>query len=366
MTSADHKHLKERFLEAVEEAFEQAARTSDPAQVRAIFLDQIHDLAWEYSSLLSGDVTLDATDDDFVARYEEAMSQGRAVRVREDDARNAQLNVIAERHQQLQRDTLIQMETLGLLPAKYASELPGTASRWMRAEQAIDTQPIAGEIRRTLRDSRWHLVSHVTKAKKLASVARLGIIDGGMVDLLALPGQDRRPHGDRRKQDVLESAVFCSFWPAWWLFTEHHFGNEEAVILLVDAEHVCLQPGCAFVDGAVRRSGVTLHTLRNSRNTAEGGLDAWKACWDGALPIKTKEQQPEIICDRIHPVHIKKVLFVNEDMRDRFYPEFEASFRESWPHLGDRVARPAIAPFEQADQALRFAPSYEETFGLAH
>lgn len=178
------------------------------------------------------------------------------------------------------------------------------------------------------------------------------------MDLLALPGQDRRPHGEAAKQDILESAVFCSFWPAWWLFTSNHLADEDVVILLVDAEAVCLQPGCAFVGEAVKAASVTLDRLLTSRNTAEGALEAWRACWDGDQPVRTTDRQPEIICDRIHPAHIGKVLFVSEEMRDRYWPGFRQQFESSWPDLHEKLPEPVIGNVPQGGDTLRFPSSY--------
>jgi hypothetical protein len=248
------------------------------------------DIASEFSSALAGDLLLDASSPTFELDAKAALMEGRGVALhekfaRDDHERRSRNDAIY----QLQSEIEESLRNAKLLPAGYEGPIPLDASRWLRPPLE---GPLADEIKEKLDSSGWQWVCHTTKAAKLANIARLGLVDGGLLDLVEVSVGDRRPHGNFEKQELLESAVFCSFWPAWWLFTEHHFGSEDAVIILVNSASVCLQEDCAFIDQAVRRGSVDVAQLLNSRNTAEGGRAAWRSCWGKKLPLCTKEQQP--------------------------------------------------------------------------
>ena len=362
MTELPEQTLKAQFMREAEMLFDEACRASDPMRAWSILQLRLGELGADYAPALSGEAFIDVDD---LAAAQEAMDkaekQGRGFTLRERfDERTRLLASESDRVFEHRSERVKAMQEYGLLPKDYSGDIPLATARWLNSTRRLEG-PVAEEIAQTLRRTGWCYVSHVTKAAKLTSIARHGVIDGGMADLMALPGVDRRPHGEAMKQDILESAVFCSFWPAWWLFTENHLADTDVVILLIDAEAVCLQPDCAFIDRAVRSGSVSAEQLREGRNTnLPEGLDAWRSCWNGDKPYCTKEQQPEIICDRVHPAQIKKVLFVNEEMQDRYWSDFRAQFEQSWPDFLDQLPDPQIGHVSQAGAELRFPRSYRQ------
>lgn len=273
------------------------------------------------------------------------------------DTDGSEVRELAERVYQADIEALAAAAATNIIPAGFQDHGPLQASSWLRSERRIQGA-LRDEISDQLKRTGWRFVFHVTAAERLKSIGRFGIVDGGMVDTLAadpLGLGDRRRHGDRTKQDLLYARVFCGFWPPWWLFTPRHYGERSAVILAVDASAICLQPGCIYVDRPAFEGSITGDDLRNRSNSSPGGTSAWRSCWaDGPRP----RPKAEIIGARIHPRHIRYVLFPDKATQLRFWPDYEQAFFESYPDLADDVAEPTGREISQGRTSMGFPPDY--------
>ena len=105
---------------------------------------------------------------------------------------------------------------------------------------------------------------------------------------------DRRPHGDRTKQDLLYARVFCGLLTPWWLFRPRHYR-------IVGSDSCCrrirgLPPtGLHLCDGPVFDKSITGDDLRDRSNSSPGGISAWRSCWDdGPRPARRRKSSPRV------------------------------------------------------------------------
>lgn len=243
-------------------------------------------------------------------------------------------------------------EHMTLLPLGFGNR--AVAESWLGAEREIGGD-VAEVIRSRLSQTGWQWVFHVTRVERLASIAEHGIIDSGVVDLLGLDPQgdrNRRKHGNPDKQAVLHHRVFFSFWPPWWLFS-HHYADRDVAILAVDAAVVCLQPETAFSPTPLSDASITTRDIDAMRNTIPDALERWKSCWD-SRPLP----KAEIASSRVHPAHIRHVMFASAAEERTWGPTFRDSFRRSYPSLADACAETTSGPLHQAGRSMWFPPSY--------
>lgn len=222
------------------------------------------------------------------------------------------------------------------------SVTPGFLWEWARSEQPL-SNPFDAKYVDALDACGWDYVFHLTRPQHLQMIALFGLLEGesarwhnpGSVE------RDSRSQSNPEKELAASLSVFSSFWPPFWV-TDKLGGPRHTVIVAVDAKVVCRQRGTSFFPVATRDRSVAADAMWGNANTTEKGYRAFLDCWDPDMPLSRgfgpRPIGPEILSARIHPRHIKALIFSEEADRTRYFPGFLKVAQDNYDAIDVRSA----------------------------
>lgn len=249
-----------------------------------------------------------------------------------------------EEDERERRDILEQLhreaEGTGAGPRKVAVS-PGLLLEWARNEEPFDN-PFDVRYVEALDACKWKYVFHLTRPQHLNTIALFGLLEGENARWHSPDEIERasrsQTHPD--KEFAASLAACTSFWPPFWV-PDKLGGTAETVIVALDAQWVCRQRGTSFFPIPTKYESVPPELLWGNRNDSEAGFRAFLDCWEPDKPLARgfgpRPTGPEIFSGRIHPRHIKALIFRDEPARKRWFPGFEQTAAENYDRVTVRA-----------------------------
>jgi hypothetical protein len=194
-----------------------------------------------------------------------------------------------------------------------AADAMALDAHWRKAGELREGDD-ARAIREVLRRRGLDRVCHVTRAELLPQIAT----DDGLFSSYALSylkGKNivTSSYLSRDRAGWSKAFIFYGFWAQWWFCDRF----DDLVILVIDAEAVCLQTGALFAPDQVSAPLM----MSQQALPAAARADILESCFDGSEPRRFAE----IASGRVLLPSITEVVFPDAHARDLWWPRFEAA-----------------------------------------
>lgn len=296
--------------------------------VRPVHGSGSHDDAWRRFVRWRDDMQDRYSRRAFGKRFQELLEQGTYLSVPQDFDEDVQMR-------KAYSDSLVEEAfQSGALPRKAMIHDP-----IRRADELQSIGPPYEQIYRdALRSCKWRCVFHVTRLEHLPLIGVFGLMPGRDAVLHSPRTVERksRRQTNAAKENFAANSVCSSFFPQYWTFDQLG-GEENCVIVAINAEVVCLRSGTSFFPQATRNASITVEDHERNRSDTPEGLKAFNSCWDEERPLADgwgpKPENHEIYSRRILPSEIDALIFRTAEARDEWFPIYSKAAQQNY----DRV-----------------------------
>lgn len=204
------------------------------------------------------------------------------------------------------------------------------ALMWAAGGRRIEPQ-LAMPYEKMLDAGPWPYLCHATRCEYLEDIGKYGLLPAGEAEQInpAIDRSSKQQTSDEH-EILVRLSVCLTFWSPWWALRRILDLGAAPALLLIDAKAICCQVGTNFYREPVTAK-TPLEDLYAKRNSRPEGLQEFRKCWRGREPRMAPA--PEVHTGRIHPRHIRRVVFRREEDCLRWFPPFRRQVQINYPSL---------------------------------